>query len=452
MVTEKEVTERLRNLDLTEKSCSVLALALSSENTTLTELDLSYNTLLQDSGVKKLCEGLKSPHCKLEKLRLRSCSIKGRGSAALFSTLKSNPSCLTELDLSGNKLGDSGVKELPDLLKDPQCKLQILQLAVCRITDEGCAALIKALTSNPYHLKELNLSRNKPGDSAVKELSELLKDSQCKLEKLQLWSCSITEEGCDALIEALKSNPSSHLRELNLSGNKPGDSGVKKLSDLLKDPDCKLEKLELRHCGLTEKSCAVLASALRSKNTSLRELDLSENKVQDSGVKKLCKGLKNKYCKLEILRLEYCSITDKGCVALFKALKANPSHLKELNLNNNDLGHSAVKKLSEVLKEESWRTSTPSTLAAEPSQRGNSCKAKAKATPREHHSSPIHVSNRLEYCSITDEGCAALFEALKSNPSHLRKLNLNHNELKNSAVKKLSELLKEESCKLEKLE
>uniref|UniRef100_A0A3B1JLH6 Uncharacterized protein n=1 Tax=Astyanax mexicanus TaxID=7994 RepID=A0A3B1JLH6_ASTMX len=52
--------------------------------------------------------------------------------------------------------------------------------------------------------------------------------------------CSITGEGCAALVSALKLNP-SHLRELNLNHNKPGDSGL--LSDLLKDPHFKLEKL-----------------------------------------------------------------------------------------------------------------------------------------------------------------------------------------------------------------
>ncbi|XP_036416406.1 ribonuclease inhibitor-like [Colossoma macropomum] len=58
----------LRGKGLTEKSCAVLASALSSENSKLTELDLSENKL-QNSGVKKLCEGLKSPHCQLETLR-----------------------------------------------------------------------------------------------------------------------------------------------------------------------------------------------------------------------------------------------------------------------------------------------------------------------------------------------------------------------------------------------
>ncbi len=60
----------------------------------------------------------------------------------------------------------------------------------------------------------------------------------------RLSDCEMTDEGCSAVTSALKSNP-SHLRELNLSGNKLGDSGVKNLSDLLMNTQFKLEKLEL---------------------------------------------------------------------------------------------------------------------------------------------------------------------------------------------------------------
>uniref|UniRef100_A0A3B1IXC5 Uncharacterized protein n=1 Tax=Astyanax mexicanus TaxID=7994 RepID=A0A3B1IXC5_ASTMX len=70
-----------------------------------------------------------------------------------------------------------------------------------------------------------------------------MKDPHFKLEKLELEFCSITGEGCAALVSALKLNP-SHLRKLDMTRNNPGDSGVKLLSDLLKDPHCKLEKLE----------------------------------------------------------------------------------------------------------------------------------------------------------------------------------------------------------------
>ncbi len=58
----------------------------------------------------------------------------------------------------------------------------------------------------------------------------------------RLWDCGIKAKGCAALRSALISN-SSHLRELDLSGNKLGVGGLKLLSDGLKHPHCKLEIL-----------------------------------------------------------------------------------------------------------------------------------------------------------------------------------------------------------------
>ncbi len=49
----------------------------------------------------------------------------------------------------------------------------------------------------------------------------------------------VTKEGCGYLASALSSNP-SHLRELDLSYNDPGDSGVM----LLNNPNYILEKLK----------------------------------------------------------------------------------------------------------------------------------------------------------------------------------------------------------------
>uniref|UniRef100_A0A8C1YFC8 Uncharacterized protein n=1 Tax=Cyprinus carpio TaxID=7962 RepID=A0A8C1YFC8_CYPCA len=75
----------------------------------------------------------------------------------------------------------------------------------------------------------------------MKLLSAVLEDPHCKLEKLWLRDCGVTDEGCAALTSALRSNP-SHLRELDLSVNKLRDS-VKLFSDVLQNPHCKLEKL-----------------------------------------------------------------------------------------------------------------------------------------------------------------------------------------------------------------
>ncbi|XP_049325439.1 stonustoxin subunit beta-like [Astyanax mexicanus] len=58
----------------------------------------------------------------------------------------------------------------------------------------------------------------------------------------------ITEKGCSSLASALNSNP-SHLKELDLTYNHPGESGEKLLSARLEDPHYSLETLRMEHGG-----------------------------------------------------------------------------------------------------------------------------------------------------------------------------------------------------------
>ncbi|XP_032364334.1 neoverrucotoxin subunit alpha-like [Etheostoma spectabile] len=94
-----------------------------------------------------------------------------------------------------------------------------------------------------------------------------------------LSGCLISEEGCSSLVSALSSNP-SHLRELDLRYNHPGDSGVKLLSAGLKDPLWRLDTLRVEPAGvrwltpgLRKYSCELTVDT----NTVNRKLKLSDN-------------------------------------------------------------------------------------------------------------------------------------------------------------------------------
>ncbi|XP_029922302.1 NLR family CARD domain-containing protein 3-like [Myripristis murdjan] len=115
------------------------------------------------------------------------------------------------------------------------------------------------------------------------------------------------------------------------------------------------KKSVLSGCNLSERSCAALASVLSSQSSSLRELDLSNNDLQDSGVKRLSAGLESPHCRLEALRLSGCLLTQEGCASLASALSSNPSHLRELDLSYNHPGDSGVKLLSAGLEDPTWR-------------------------------------------------------------------------------------------------
>uniref|UniRef100_A0A3B5ABG8 NACHT LRR and PYD domain-containing protein n=1 Tax=Stegastes partitus TaxID=144197 RepID=A0A3B5ABG8_9TELE len=223
----------LSSCNLSKRSCEALSSVLSSQSSSLRDLDLSNNNL-QDSGVKLLSAGLMSPHCELETLRsvlrmmlsnlyislfrLSSCNLSERSCEALSSVLSSESSSLRDLDLSNNNLQDSGVKllsagltskhceletlrsEYKNLVSSPGCKLasfllRSLKLSGCLVTEEGCASLASALNYNPFHLIELDLSNNnlqlqEPG---VKQLSAGVDDPYWRLGSLSFY---VSWTGC----------------------------------------------------------------------------------------------------------------------------------------------------------------------------------------------------------------------------------------------------------------
>ncbi|XP_023185045.1 NLR family CARD domain-containing protein 3-like [Xiphophorus maculatus] len=171
----------LSNDELSPAQWSALAYILLSSGQDLDEFDLKKYSASEEAFLRLL------PVIKISsKVLLSVCNLSVRSCEALSTVLRTTFSCLRELDLSNNDLQDAGVKLVAAGLKTPTSKLQILRLSGCLVTEEGCLVLSAALTFNPSHLRELDLSYNHPGNAGVEFLSAHLEDPGCALENLRV--------------------------------------------------------------------------------------------------------------------------------------------------------------------------------------------------------------------------------------------------------------------------
>ncbi|XP_059816076.1 NACHT, LRR and PYD domains-containing protein 3-like [Hypanus sabinus] len=284
---------------------------LAFREMTLTPIDCAVL-----SHVIGLCDTIK--HLNLEK-----CHIQCEGIQRLGPGLHK----CQELRLGGNELGDSGVKLVSAALRNPECKIQKLQLRDVGLTDSGAEDLVSALSTNPS-LTELNLSGNELGDSGVKLVSAALRNPECKIQKLWLGNVGLTDSGAEDLVSALNTNPS--LTELDLSSNKLGDSGVKLVSAALRKPECKIQKLWLNKVGLTDSGAEDLVSAL-STNPSLTVLDLGLNSLTDRSVPSLSPLILTLPC-LELIWLVGNRFSESGEKELRSLQEPRPGLSVRLNI------------------------------------------------------------------------------------------------------------------------
>ncbi|XP_062892935.1 NACHT, LRR and PYD domains-containing protein 3-like isoform X2 [Mobula hypostoma] len=220
-------------MTVTPVDCAVLSHVIGLCDT-IKLLDLS-SCHIQGEGFQRLGPCLH----KCQDLRLNDVGLTDSVVEDLVSILSTNRSLM---ELKENKLGDSGVKLVSAALRNPECKIQKLGLWDVGLTDSGVEDLVSSLSAI-RSLTELNLGGNDLGDSGVKLVSTALNNQKSKIQKLGLWYVGLTDSGVEDLVSALSTKRS--LTVLNLGLNSLTDRSVPALCSLIQSlPRLKQIKLD----------------------------------------------------------------------------------------------------------------------------------------------------------------------------------------------------------------
>ena len=313
-------------------------------NSTLTQLDLSWNNL-STGDFTALAEAIKH-NSKITKLNLSWNNLGTGDCAALAEAIKHN-STITQLNLAENELGTGDCTALAEAIKHNSTITQ-LDLSHNQLGIGNCTALAEAMKHNST-ITQLDLSRNGLGTMDCTALAEAIKHDS-KITQLNLSRNYLGSGDCTALAEAIKHN--STITQLNLRHNKLGTGDCTALAESIKH-NSTITQLNLSRNYLGSGDCTALWEAIKH-NSTITQLDLSDNKLGTGDCTALAETIKHN-STITQLHLSLNELGTGDCTALAEAIKYN-STITQLHLPLNELGTGDCTALAEAIKHNSTIT------------------------------------------------------------------------------------------------
>lgn len=284
-------------------------------NENIASLDLKKNSI-GDEGVKILMKAIQNSK-QVVNLDLSSNMITYKGAKKIFKALTYNVSVislkLASIDgTNKNKIGSKGAQYLINYLQTSEY-LQFLDLRSNLLCDNGILCVADALANNKI-LISLNIACN-----------------------------DITAFGVDKLKDSLLT---SNLKELDISSNPLGNSGIDHLAKYLSHQDCSLKKLNVKECKYHWQANQNLFYSFK-KNASLNAIIADRNDISNLRVMRyFAETIQG---TLQYISLAGCSIGEEGGVYIGEGL-GRTKWLKTLILKKNELRDETVKEIAEALQ------------------------------------------------------------------------------------------------------
>lgn len=382
----------------------------SMENTVFGSLKMSSQTLetlnlngcdLDDETIEKISELLKD--CTNIK-SLNFCCNEGIGSTNLpiFESLKSSSNTLEDVSFSGCYLEDETIKNISELFK------------VCN------------------SIKSINFCENHGIGSINHDIFESLKTSSNTLENLNLSHFNMTEEALKNISELF--NVCTNIKTLDFYSNNGIGSTTQPLFTSLKRSANTLENINLSCCNLEEKAINNI-SELFKVCTNIKSLDFFRNDNVGTTKHSLFENLKMSSSTLRDIDFFACDLKEeviKNISELFKVC----TNIKSLNFRDNK-GIGCTKH--PIFTNLKMSSNTLEVLNF------NGCDLKEEAIE--------NISELFKYCTnikcldfYRNKGIGStkhpIFSNLKMSSHTLEDLNLNGCDLKEDAIKNISELFK----------